>query len=138
MQGHLVAAQQAAAAAAHLRERRVRAGRGGRKCRLSRRHSDWCECGDYSMRPAERFVMISRNLPALAAIPEASLLCPGLEGPSAGLQTDVEVALKAEKMKMIKNEGNSDLFTSKLSFDNAAMLPNLENIGISFRNVEGN
>jgi hypothetical protein len=90
------------------------------------------------MRPAERLVMISRNLRALAAIPEASLLCPGLEGPSAGLQTDVEVALKAEKMKMIKNEGNSDLFTSKLSFDNAAMLPNLENIGISFRNVEGN
>jgi hypothetical protein len=52
------------------------------------------------MRPAERLVMISRNLPALAAIPEASLLCPGLEGPSAGLQTDVEVALKAEKMKI--------------------------------------
>jgi hypothetical protein len=39
---------------------------------------------------------------------------------------------------MIKNEGNSDLFTSKVSFDNAAMLTNLENIGISFRNVEGN
>jgi Icc-related predicted phosphoesterase len=47
------------------------------------------------------------------------------------------VALKAKKMKVITNEGNNDHKLPQVSFDNAAMIPNLENIGISFGNIEG-
>jgi ribosomal protein L32 len=66
------------------------------------------------------------------AIPEAR------SSKSRASDSDLEVALKAEKMKVLKNEGNSDHRSTHVSFDNASMIPNLEHFGISFGNVEGN
>jgi hypothetical protein len=51
--------------------------------------------------------------------------------------SDVEVVLKVKKMKVLKNEGNSDHKHPQVSFDNAAMIPNLEKIGFSFGNSKG-
>jgi hypothetical protein len=74
----------------------------------------------------------------LAAILEASHLMSGARrSKHCASDCDVEVALKAQKLKVLKNEGNSDLSPPHVSFDNASMIPNLENTGTSFGNVDG-
>jgi hypothetical protein len=40
---------------------------------------------------------------------------------------DVEVALKAEKIKALRNEGNLDSNPTLVSYDTASFIPNLEN-----------
>jgi hypothetical protein len=74
----------------------------------------------------------------LAAIPEASLLMTGARTSKRRvLDSDGEVVLKAEKMKLFKNEGNNNFRTSLISFDNVPIVPNLEHLGISLGNDEG-
>jgi hypothetical protein len=46
------------------------------------------------------------------------------------------VALKAEKIKELKNEGNLDSTLTHVSYDNTSFIPNLENLGISDGNYE--
>jgi hypothetical protein len=73
----------------------------------------------------------------LAALPEASPLVTGVRRSKWRADSDGEVPLKAEKMKVFKNEGNSNFRTSRVSFDNAPVVPNLEHLGISLGNDEG-
>jgi hypothetical protein len=47
------------------------------------------------------------------------------------------VALKAEKLMVLKNEGNSASIPSRVSFDNVSIIPNLNHIGISIGDDEG-
>jgi hypothetical protein len=51
--------------------------------------------------------------------------------------SNVEVALKAEKLMVLKNEGNSASIPSRVSFDNVSIIPNLNHIGISIGDDEG-
>jgi hypothetical protein len=74
----------------------------------------------------------------LAALPEASPLVTGVRRSKwRASDSDGEVPLKAEKMKVFKNEGNSNFRTSRVSFDNVPIVPNLEHLGISLGNDEG-
>jgi hypothetical protein len=75
---------------------------------------------------------------ALAAILEAFALMSGARRSKChASDSDVEVALQAEKLKILKNEGNSDSMPSSVYFDTASIIPNLDSIGISFRVHEG-
>jgi hypothetical protein len=67
----------------------------------------------------------------LVAIPEALDRMSGARrSKRQASDSDLEVTLKVEKLKVLKNEGNSDHKIPQVSFDNAVMIPNLENIGI--------
>jgi hypothetical protein len=50
---------------------------------------------------------------------------------------DVEVARKAERIKVLRNEGNIGS-NSLVSYDVASFIPNLENLGIAVGNNENN
>jgi hypothetical protein len=68
----------------------------------------------------------------LAAIPEASLKMSGTRrGKHRASEADVEVALKAERLKAFKNEAKPDSPLSVVSFDNVSFISNLGDVGIS-------
>jgi hypothetical protein len=73
----------------------------------------------------------------LAAIPEASPKMSGARrGKRHASELDVDMALKAEKIKAIKSEGNLDSTPASVNFDTVSVIPNLEHLGIALGSDE--
>jgi hypothetical protein len=73
------------------------------------------------------------NGAALAAIPEASPKMSGVRRcKRRASEADMEVALKAERLKAFKNEGNTESRPDVFSFVNVPFISNLGAVGISF------
>jgi hypothetical protein len=68
----------------------------------------------------------------LAAISEASpKMSSARKGKRRASESDIDVALKTERIKAIKNEGNIESTQASVNFDFVSFIPNLEHIGLA-------
>jgi hypothetical protein len=68
---------------------------------------------------------------ALTSIPKASPRMSNARwGECHASESDVDVALKAERMKALRNEGNPGSNPTIVPFNSASFIPNLEKLGI--------